>query len=166
MMQVVCFSILCTCLFCMLFFVVPTLWLASGCWVTTELPRTVASLRQTTFRCWCTKRGRRMRRLWDTPSQRPDTPSVVQGLKHCSLAWVFVYEFLIHFKIVQFCGPGTRKRKWRGVVRETTLSGGGNKLFCPPVLKVPRHCPLVRLLEVCLRRRTVSFSAFFSLTRT
>jgi hypothetical protein len=36
-------------------------------------------------------------------------------------------------------------------VRDTTFNGGGGEHFFPPVLKVPRQCPLVLLVEVCLR---------------
>jgi hypothetical protein len=50
----------------------------------------------------------------------------------------------------------TERRKegrFRGGVTDTTFKGGGkkSKLFSS-VLKVPRQCPFVLLVEVCLRK--------------
>jgi hypothetical protein len=38
----------------------------------------------------------------------------------------------------------------RGVARDTTIKGGA-RIFSP-VLKVPRQCPFVPLIEVCLKK--------------
>jgi hypothetical protein len=46
------------------------------------------------------------------------------------------------------------ERKWE-VARDTTFKGEGQEIFFPPVLKVPRQCSLVLLVEVCLRVSTV-----------
>jgi hypothetical protein len=45
-------------------------------------------------------------------------------------------------------------RKWGEAVRDTIFKGGKarNFFFQSPVLKVPRQCPLVLLVEVCLRK--------------
>jgi hypothetical protein len=43
------------------------------------------------------------------------------------------------------------KRKRFEVVRDTTVGGGGARNYFSPVLKVPRQCSLVLLVEVCLR---------------
>jgi hypothetical protein len=45
-------------------------------------------------------------------------------------------------------------------VRDTTIVGGGNIIFC---LKVPRHCPLVLLIGVRLEFRANSIIFFYFL---
>jgi hypothetical protein len=42
-----------------------------------------------------------------------------------------------------------RVGEWGEVVRHTTIKGGQGTFF-PPVLKVPRQCPLALLVEVRL----------------
>jgi hypothetical protein len=44
-----------------------------------------------------------------------------------------------------------RRDKVREVARETIFKGEEKETFFSPVLKVPRQCPLVLLVEICLR---------------
>jgi hypothetical protein len=59
--------------------------------------------------------------------------------------------FVLMFKFKGLHRERERARDGEGVLRDTIFKGGKKNIFFPSVLKVPRQCSVVLLVEVTLR---------------